>query len=187
MVRQEPRQRDQRQTERKPNKAVVPATQDQRADTECELSQTFHIENFRHEIEEYIDGAEAVLDEISGLDLEPQIPVIIEEALNRCQRDQRKSIQEQHVVVIPSVDAREVLKEDQEGHKTAEIGHDHADGGDHEVSTVTHLALQILYQDLSVDTKIEPEPSSLLLFCYGSITHFFISIHCFSHLGISRR
>ena len=104
--------------ERRHGDADVDPRIHERADTEGELAESFYIENLRHEVEEHVDRAEAVLDKVTALHLESQVPVIVEKALDRRQRDQRKSVEEQHVVVVPAVDRREVLKEDEEGHES---------------------------------------------------------------------
>ena len=150
---------------------------DQRADTESQLPKSFYIEYFRHEVEEHVDRTKAVLDEVTGLYLESQVPVVVEEALDRCQRDQREAVQEQHVVVVPSVDGRKVFEQDQERYEAAQVRHDHTDGGDHEVGTVTHLALQVLDEYLSVYSDVEAEASSRLWFCHSCITHNSASVN----------
>ena len=57
------------------------------------------------------------------------------------QRDQRKTVKEEHVMVIPAVNGREVLKQDQERDKARKVRHDHADRGNKKVRTIAHLAL----------------------------------------------
>ena len=54
------------------------------------------------------------------------------------------------MVQIPAVDGREVVEQDDEGYESCKVRHDHSECGDDEVCTVTHLALEILYEDLAV-------------------------------------
>ena len=114
---------------------------DQGPHTECKLPESFYIENFRHEVEEHVDRAEAVLDEVTALNLKAEIPVVVEKALYGRQRDQRKTVKEEHVIVIPAVNGREVLKQDQERDKARKVRHDHSDRGNKKIRTIAHLAL----------------------------------------------
>ena len=79
------------------------------------------------------------------------------------------------MVVVPSVDGRKVMKQDQKRDESRYISHDHADRGDHEIGAVTHLALEILYQDLPVDPAVKTESSSRLsvVFRYHILIHLF--------------
>jgi len=82
----------------------------------------------------------------------PQAPVVIKEALYRCQGDQRKTVQEEDFVVSPAVDRRKEPEQDPEADKSRDIGTDHADCRDDEIGTVAHLALEVLCKNLQVNT-----------------------------------
>ena len=81
------------------------------------------------------------------------------------------------MVVVPAVDGWEVMKQDQEGNKSCHIGHDHTESRDHEIGAVTHLAFEILYQDLPIDPAVKSESSSRLsgVFRYHILVHLFLS------------
>ena len=67
--------------------------------------------------------------------------VVIKEALHRCYCNKRETIKEEHLIVAPAVDLREVGKQYPEADEACYIGEYHADGGNDKVRAVAHFAL----------------------------------------------
>ena len=117
---------------------------DERPDAKGKLSESLDVEYLGLVVEKQVDRAEAVFDEITRIDILPETPVVVKEALHRREGNERKAVQKQHLIVPPSAHRREIPEQDPEPDEARNIRQDHADRRDDEIRTVAHFAFEIL-------------------------------------------